>query len=161
MTVMIDLATDGVRLPLPRDRVVRAARAVLRAERVRNARLSITFVSTLRIAALNRRHLGHRGATDVISFGFATDVADAPIVGDIYIAPDVARKNAAAHGVPTGEEITRLVIHGILHVLGFDHPEGTGRTASRMWKRQETLLHALRGKGRARKRPGRRTRSAA
>jgi probable rRNA maturation factor len=146
MTLIIEVATDGVRLPLPRARVEAVARHVLEAEQVSEARLSITFSSTRRIATLNREHLGHHGSTDVISFGLKSDVADAPVTGDIYIAPDVARRNAATHGVPAVEEITRLVIHGVLHVLGFDHPEGTGRTESAMWQRQEELLLGLLGR---------------
>jgi rRNA maturation RNase YbeY len=148
MTIAIDVATDGIRLPLARTRISSVARAVLRAEDVRAARLSITFVSDERIAALNRRHLGHRGPTDVISFGLGGAAPEDPVVGDIYIAPDVARRNAAAHGVTIGEELTRLVIHGVLHVLGFDHPEGSGRMRSPMWLRQETLLSSVRRRAR-------------
>lgn len=155
MSLAIDVASDGVRLPLPRTRVVAIARAVLHAERARNARLSITFVSTRRIASLNWKHLRHRAATDVISFGLASDVRGAPVTGDIYIAPEVARRNAAAHAVAIGEELTRLVIHGVLHVLGFDHPEGRERTASPMWARQEELLQVVQ------RRVRRRTASAA
>jgi len=143
MSLLIEVGGDGVRLPLPRARIVRIARGVLRAEKVGDARLSITFVNTRRIAFLNREHLGHRGATDVISFGLRNDVPNSPVSGDIYIAPEVARRNAATHGVSATEEITRLVIHGVLHVLGFDHPDGPERLASPMWRRQEALLAAV------------------
>lgn len=143
MSLLIEVSADGVRLPLPRARVAAVARAVLHAENVTDATLSITFVSTPRIASLNREHLGHRGGTDVISFPLTSDVPNAPVTGDIYIAPDVARRNAAAHGVAAREELTRLVIHGVLHVLGFDHPGGLERTGSAMWQRQEELLAAL------------------
>jgi rRNA maturation RNase YbeY len=92
------------------------------------------------MAALSARHLGHRGATDVISFGFAPAGDRAPVVGDIYISPDVARENARRHGVPIREELARLVVHGALHVLGYDHPEGEERIDSAMWRRQERHL---------------------
>jgi len=105
--------------------------------------ISVTFVTTPRIIALNRTHLGRRGATDVIAFGFARRGMSDPVVGDIYIAPDVARRNAVENGVSTREELARLVVHGILHILGFDHPEGTARIASLMWRRQEALLRRL------------------
>jgi rRNA maturation RNase YbeY len=104
--------------------------------------LSITFVSNAAIARLNAKHLGHRGATDVISFGFAGAGKGAPVIGDIYIAPAVARANALEHGAPIREELARLVVHGTLHVLGYDHPEGA-RTSSPMWKRQERLLSRM------------------
>ncbi|MGH7720934.1 MAG: rRNA maturation RNase YbeY [Gemmatimonadaceae bacterium] len=153
MSLVVHVSVEHGRLPIARRRVADIARRALRAERVRHALLSIAFVSKRVIASLNRRHLGHRGATDVISFGLSLngettrgEGGSAPVVGDIYIAPDVARANARAHGVGVREEIARLVVHGTLHVLGYDHPvrekggEGAGRTASRMWRRQEVLL---------------------
>lgn len=110
------------------------ARAALRAERVRDAFVSIAFVTKATIARLNRQYLGHNGTTDVISFAFRD-----PLEGDIYISPDVARTNARAYNVPVREELARLVIHGVLHVTGHDHPKDA-RTASLMWKRQERLV---------------------
>ena len=143
MSHLVVVDDDGVRVPLARKRVADIARAVLRAERSAPATLSITFVNNASIAALNRRYLGHRGSTDVISFALAPERPNARIGGDIYIAPDVARRNAEAHGVSSREEVTRLVVHGVLHVLGFDHPDGPDRDASPMWKRQEQLVASL------------------
>lgn len=143
MSFAIDVATDGVRIPVARTRVAALAGGVLRRERVAAAMLSITFVSDRRIAALNRRHLGHAGPTDVISFGFAPVGSEGPVVGDVYIAPDVARRNAREQGAGVREELMRLVVHGVLHVLGHDHPEDDSRYASPMWQRQERLLRTL------------------
>ena len=139
MSVSVYVSARAVRPSLSFERAEAIARATLAAERVRNAMLSITFVSNAAIARLNAKHLGHRGVTDVISFGFAGSGERAPVVGDIYIAPAVARANALEHGAPIREELARLVVHGTLHVLGYDHPEGM-RTKSPMWKRQERLL---------------------
>jgi probable rRNA maturation factor len=125
--------------------VVEVADRVLRAEGVRHAIISIAFVTNRRIAALNRTHLGHRGATDVISFGLRTVEAAGPAMGDIYVAPDVARENARRHGGSIREEVLRLVVHGVLHVLGHEHPEGEERYTSPMWRRQERLLRAAGG----------------
>jgi probable rRNA maturation factor len=141
----VDVATSGVRSPVARSRLATAARAVLRAERIRNAMVSITLVDRPTIARLNRAHLGHRGPTDVISFGFARASNRDPVIGDVYIAPDVARENAQANGVGSREEIVRLVVHGTLHVLGHDHPDGASRTTSPMWRRQERLVRRLTG----------------
>lgn len=143
MTLVVDVAAEGVRTPLARERMRSIALAVLRAERVRDALVSIALVSPQRIARLNRAHLGHAGPTDVISFAFGSSSphdARLPIVGDIYIAPAVARANAARFGGGVRDEIARLVVHGTLHVLGYDHPEGADRTRSPMWRRQEQLL---------------------
>jgi probable rRNA maturation factor len=56
----------------------------------------------------------------------------------------VAAREAAAHGVTLREELLRLVVHGTLHVLGHDHPEGAGRERSPMWRAQERYLRSLR-----------------
>ena len=141
----MDVAGAGVRSPVARARLAAAARAVLRAERVRNALLSITLVDRAAIARLNKAHLGHVGPTDVISFRFARTSNRDPVIGDVYIAPEVASENARAHGLGAREEIVRLVVHGTLHVLGHDHPDGPSRMASPMWRRQERLVRRLAG----------------
>lgn len=123
-----------------RSRVRESAIATLKAESVKEAMLSITFVGRAAISELNRRYLGHRGPTDVISFGLGRPGKRGAVIGDIYICPEIARDNAKRQGVPIGEEILRLVVHGTLHVLGHDHPAGASRTTSAMWRRQERIL---------------------
>ena len=108
-----------------------------------SATVSVAFVTDRRIAELNRRHLGHPGPTDVISFAFEPVSRKAEVVGDVYISPGVARKNARAHGRGVREELLRLVVHGMLHVVGHHHPEDDSRYRSPMWKRQEQLLRTL------------------
>jgi probable rRNA maturation factor len=123
-----------------RARVRETAVAALRAEHVRDAMLSITFVGRGAMSELNRRYLGHHGATDVISFGLGRGGKRGAVIGDIYICPDVARANAKRQSIPSGEELLRLVVHGTLHVLGHNHPTGASRVASPMWRRQERIL---------------------
>lgn len=125
---------------MSRARVREAAVATLNAERVRNAMLSITFVSRAAMSEMNYRYLRHRGPTDVISFGLGRTGKSGAVIGDIYICPEVARENAQRQGIPPGEEVLRLVVHGTLHVLGHDHPVGESRTTSPMWRRQERIV---------------------
>lgn len=120
------------------------ARYVLRAEGVRDAVLSLTFVGRRRIRSLNRRYLGRDRATDVIAF--ALPGAPGIAAGDVYVAPEVAAVSARRFGVPVREEVRRLVVHGVLHVLGHGHPEGASRTWSPMWTRQERLLRRSGGR---------------
>ena len=140
MTLIVDVASDTVRAPLGRERVAGIVRTVLRSEGVDDALVSIAFLGRRAMASLNRKHLGRSGPTDVIAFGLSRSDPRVPVIGDIYIAPEVAREHAREHGVGVREEIARLVVHGTLHVLGHDHPEGSDRTTSPMWTRQETLL---------------------
>lgn len=146
MTLVVDVAADGVRLVVARERLAQLARDVLRAERIQRAMLSVALVSDRAIATLNARYFQRRGATDVIAFAFTPFGTGTPrdgLVGDIYIAPGVARRNALAAGVGVREELARLVVHGALHAIGWDHPDGDARLASPMWRRQEQLLRRL------------------
>ena len=136
----IDISSSVRRLSLSRARVREAAVAALKAERAKDAMLSITFVGRATMSQLNHRYLGHHGPTDVISFGLGRVGKRGAVVGDVYICAEIARENAKAQGISAGEELLRLVIHGTLHVLGHDHPTGAGRTASPMWRRQEMIL---------------------
>jgi len=120
--------------------VARVAAGVLAAERTRLARLSITFVGDADIARMNFRWFHKRRVTDVIAFALEDPLGTA---GDVYIAPGVARRNAARLQVSATTEVLRLVIHGVLHVLGYDHPEGLSRVRSKMWRRQEALVERL------------------
>jgi probable rRNA maturation factor len=136
----IDISSSVRRLSVSRARVREAAVAALKAERAKDAMLSITFVGRATMSQLNHRYLGHHGPTDVISFGLGRVGRLGAVVGDVYICAEIARENAKAQGISAGEELLRLVIHGTLHVLGHDHPLGAGRTTSPMWLRQERIL---------------------
>ena len=114
--------------------------AVLKGER-RVADVMVTFLGPTRMRALNREHLGHDRPTDVISFALPTP--EGRLVGDIYICRAVATAQARTLGVPVREELIRLVVHGTLHVLGYDHPAGEARTRSPMWRRQERYVRKL------------------
>lgn len=135
----VAVQSDGVRSPVATERLADLARSALGALKVRRAMLSFTLVSARTMAALNKRHLGHRGPTDVITFALGADPSGV-IVADVYICPDVAREQAKRHRVGVREEMARLVVHGTLHACGFDHPVDDSRTTSPMWKRQEALL---------------------
>ena len=113
---------------------------MLKAER-RQAEISVTFIAGPAMRKLNREWLGHDYVTDVITFPLPA--ADGTLMGDVYICPAFAKTQAKANGVTLREELTRLVIHGTLHVLGYTHPEGATRTRSPMWRRQERYLEAL------------------
>lgn len=133
--VIVSGSTDGLA------RAVRATAAhVLRHER-RRARVAITFVGKTQMRRLNAQYLGHDYSTDVISFPLPQP--DGSVAADIYICRYVAARNARAHAVPVREELLRLVVHGTLHILGWDHPRDATLTRSPMWRRQERYLASL------------------
>jgi probable rRNA maturation factor len=121
--------------------VGRAVAAVLAGER-RRAAISISFVGPDRIRRLNERWRGHDAPTDVLAFALPAPGwgPGALPIGDVYVCPAIARHQARALGVPLREELLRLVIHGTLHVLGYDHPAGPARARSTMWRKQERYL---------------------
>lgn len=134
------MVVNGRRLPLSRALVQRIVRAVLRAER-REALISVTFLGRDSMRRLNAEHKGHDRPTDILTFPLAAP--DGQVIGDVYICPWVARRQARQLGVPLRQELIRLVVHGTLHALGQDHPEGQERTRSSMWRRQERYVEAL------------------
>jgi probable rRNA maturation factor len=113
---------------------------VLDGEGVAAAAISITFLSGPRMRGLNRRALGRDRATDVIAFPL--DHVGS-VAGDVYVCPSVARRSARDAGITEREEVLRLVVHGVLHVLGHEHPEGRGRTESAMWSAQERYVREI------------------
>jgi probable rRNA maturation factor len=87
--------------------------------------VTVALVSDARIRALNRRYRAVDAATDVLSFP-----ADEPgTLGDVIIATGVARRQAAEAGHPFGTEVRILALHGLLHLLGYDHDRDDGEMA--------------------------------
>jgi len=130
----------GRRVPLPRALVRRVVAAVLQGER-RRGLISITFLGRDAMRRMNAAHQGLDRPTDVLAFALRDAAGRA--IGDVYVCPWVARREARARGIPLREELVRLVVHGTLHALGRDHPGGPGRTRSAMWRRQEHYVEAL------------------
>jgi len=123
----------------PRPRLERAVRRVLAWERAR-ARVELTLLHADAMRRFNRRATGRRGLTDVLAF--ALPQPDGSLLGDVYICP-AAAKRWVKNGGRVDEELVRLAVHGTLHVLGYDHPDGPGRTRSAMWGRQERYVRRL------------------
>jgi len=132
-------APDGTRVP--RRRIDRALRATLRREAVSRAELSVTFISDAEIADLHGRYLGRPGVTDVLAFALHQDGEDP--LGDVYVGHAQALRQAAEAGAEADEELLRLAVHGTLHVLGYDHPEGPERVRCEMYRVQEAVLRGL------------------
>lgn len=121
-----------------------AAVDALEAEGADGVELSLTLLDDDEIQILNRDYLDRDRPTDVLAFALDDETG---LVGDVYLGVDQARRQAEEHGVPLAEELARLAIHGTLHVLGYDHPEGSDRYASPMFVRQERILRDLRNRG--------------
>lgn len=129
------------------------AQQVLAAEEVPDrAEVSISFVDDATIAQLNERYRSIAGPTDVLSFecdSVADELSDAAVVsehvyevGDVIIAPDMAERQASEYGQSFKAEIELLLVHGLLHLCGYDHMRDD--EARIMEAREEELLRAWR-----------------
>ncbi len=125
----------------PRARLRRAVRRTLEQEGATEAEVSLTLVDDDAIRKMNRDYLGRDRPTDVLAFSLGDD--EGHPLGDVYVGVREARRQAEAHGVPLDEELVRLAVHGTLHVLGYDHPEGAQRAESPMFRRQEDLVRRV------------------
>ena len=115
-----------------------------------NTEVSISFVDDTAMAELNERFRGMEGPTDVLSFECdgvdddlsAMTLAEDPVyeLGDVVIAPDVASRQTREFGTTFEEEISLLLVHGLLHLCGYDHIEDD--EAEVMEKREAEILEA-------------------
>jgi rRNA maturation RNase YbeY len=119
--------------------VTRVVRAILKTERRSRASVAVVFIDSRRSRSLNRRYLGHDWVTDVLSFSLVPAPA---IEGEVYVNLDRARTQADQLGLQYGNEVLRLVVHGVLHLLGYDDRAPVRRRA--MHERQEALVRRFR-----------------
>ena len=108
--------------------------------------LSVLLTDDDRIAALNDRYLNRKGPTNVLAFPMAGGPGPeipSPMLGDVVVSVDTARREAAETGETGEAAIDRLVIHGVLHLLGFDHETGAD-DAGRMKNEEKRLLGLIR-----------------
>ena len=126
------------------------ARAVLRGEKKDNAALSVAFVGQGRMRQLNKKYLKKNRTTDVLAFPepqLKTDrqkpaPAQNKYIGEIIISTRDVKKNARRYNAPYEQDLAHVIIHGILHLLGYDH-EKSEKEAKKMFERQAYYLAQL------------------
>jgi probable rRNA maturation factor len=126
-------------------RVSADARRLLRALDEAEAELAVSLVDDAEIRRLNRDYRGQDRATDVLAFAMregARAPGDAAVLGDVVISLDTAARQARQRGVSAADEVRTLLIHGVLHLLGYDH-ERSLREARRMKAIARRLYVAL------------------
>jgi probable rRNA maturation factor len=155
-------------VPVDVARWARLARLVLVDERVferygEDVEMSLMFVDEPTIAELNERFLGGDGPTDVLAFpldeeppssgrrpdqggrgpGAPADPGEPPaLLGDVVVCPAIAVRQAAEHGATAEDELALLVVHGVLHLLDYDHADAEDATVMR--RREQELLARFR-----------------
>jgi probable rRNA maturation factor len=156
-------ADEQSTVPIDVRRWVDLAQLVLREERApADAEVSVVFVDEQAMTDLNERFLDGTGPTDVLAFPLDDDVApggrqpdnggrgpgsadepgDPPMVlGDVIVCPAIAVRQAAERSHPVDDEVALLVVHGVLHLLDYDHADPAG--TERMQRRERELLAAF------------------
>ncbi len=131
-TVPAVLVSDRQTAPIDVDALAGLASETLIAEGLREVELSLSFIDDAEMEELHVRYLDEPGPTDVLSFPLdGEDERGLRVLGDVVVAPSVAARNNPAD---PAAELRLLVVHGILHLLGYDHEED-GEKAT-MWARQ-------------------------
>jgi probable rRNA maturation factor len=101
---------------------------MLRSLNLSNRALSVVFVGAREMRGLNRRYLQRDYATDVLSFAYGDMIMEhMPFLGEVVIAPQIAADHAARYRIRPERELRKLLVHGVLHLLGYDHETDTGQ----------------------------------
>src|SRR5436853_6856400 len=124
----VAIACPQEAVPVDRAAVRQLVRAVLDGEGVADAEISLAFVDNATIHALNKRFLDHDEPTDVLSFPLS-DPGSRKLEGDLAVGAEMAQAQAAARGHDVQAELALYVIHGLLHLCGYDDHEDEGRAA--------------------------------
>jgi len=135
--------------PIVTDELLRLAELVLEQEGLESETgVSLVLIDEIQMAELNDAHMGKSGPTDVLSFPIEASTPGVPPMrspggppielGDVFIAPTIVRVNAERHGAAFDDELSLMVVHGLLHLLGWDHE--IEDEATRMEARESELL---------------------
>ena len=107
-----------------------------------NVELGIVLTDDVEIKKLNKTYRGKNKPTDVLSFSLREGTSDktiTPFLGDIVISLETAKRQAKEYKFTIAEEVLRLIIHGTLHLCGYEHENVSDRKAQKMFKLQERL----------------------
>lgn len=143
MAVLIDNRQDSVRISPKATR--QTAQAILDVLEYPESELSVLVVNDSQIATLNSRFLHRKGPTNVIAFpmreGSFPDITPA-LLGDVVISAETAEKEARSAGITIDQRFKQLLVHGILHLLGYDH-EKDDVGAREMANKSEALMQEI------------------
>ncbi len=148
----VNVSAEQTEVAVDTLRLERLARFVLAREGAdEEAELSVALVDEDEMRRLNERYTGREGATDVLAFpmdeaeaeGESEEPEEPVLLGDVIICPALASQNAREYGTTPEKEISLLLVHGILHLVGFEH-DGEAE-AETMRARERELLEAFAG----------------
>ena len=143
MEILIEDRQDRYRIA--HEEIKKKAKTILNALECHDGELSILIVNDPEIAKLNKTHLGRSGPTNVIAFSMQEGPfgqINPNLLGDVVISLDTAAREAQDAGISVESRLDQLLIHGVLHLFGFDHDK-TSEQAKAMRMKEEELLKLL------------------
>lgn len=132
--IQIEIANLQEDVEVDEDLLSQVALYVLEQENVQEAEISIALLTEDEMRRLNREYRGVNEPTDVLSFLLDEN----PLVGELILSPSCVAKQAREYSVSFEKELVMLTVHGILHLLGYNH-NGEEKEAELMWERQREL----------------------
>jgi probable rRNA maturation factor len=136
----VSVASPQEIVALDYQRLKECARAVLAGEGIKDSKVSLAFVDDTTIAGLNKRFLEHEGPTDVITFPLSGRGAK-KLEGEVVIGVEVAQREATDRGHDVNTELCLYVIHGCLHLCGYD--DRTAKATAEMRRKERAYLQQL------------------
>jgi probable rRNA maturation factor len=137
----IAIASPQESVPIERKQMREVVRVVLAGQGIGDAEISLAFVDNPTIHQLNKRYLDHDEPTDVLSFPLSDTSNKSKLAGELVIGAEVARDQAAQRGHDVQAELALYVIHGLLHLCGFD--DRSEQAAAEMRQRERHYLTLL------------------
>jgi len=131
MPFTIEIADEQQAHRIDKARLKLGVQRVLQVAGIESAEISIAIVDDARMHELNRQYLAHDYPTDVLSFVFEHDKVEQSLDGEIIVSAEYAAREAARYGWTTDDELLLYVIHGCLHLVGYDDATAAGQRAMR------------------------------
>jgi probable rRNA maturation factor len=137
IAIEVEISNTQAFLAVDTDELVQLARRVLQAEGITRASISLALVDNATIHEVNRQHLGHDWPTDVISFPLS-EPEDPELGGELVISAEMAVATAHEMNVAPADELALYVVHGLLHLCGYD--DHSQQDAHQMRNRENQIL---------------------
>ena len=136
---MISYFTEDIKFSFNRKRLTsRWLKEVARVEGKKVGDISVIFCSDNYLLEINKKHLNHNYYTDIITFDYCEGDT---LSGDLFISVDSVRENAKYYDVSFDEELNRVIVHGVLHLIGYD--DHSPEDVSQMRAKENTSLYLL------------------
>lgn len=138
--IKVSIACPQEAVPIDRGQIRQIVRTVLAGEGIDQGEISVAFVDNATIHQLNKRYLNHDEPTDVLSFPLS-EPGGRRVEGELVIGAEVARDEAAERGHDVAAELALYVIHGLLHLCGYD--DKTEAKAEKIRARERHYLREI------------------